>query len=296
MLKNLYAQIALNALFCYTPNKGNQLLGKLRDSGRQPADFFALSPSGKKELLPELDRDNKEKILRADEKNLLLAKEEFERLAADGIQLVTPEQYPDRLRRCPDAPLLLYMKSCSKAAKVLNVPMTAVVGTRDPSTYGLATTDIIIRTLNGKGAGCIVSGLAVGIDIRAHRSALNLGMPTVAVLPTGIDQIYPFMHRAYADTITRTPGCALVTSFPPGTEPLAVNMLLRNHIIAGLSERTIVVESKTRGGALVTARLARDYGRQVLAVPGRIEDVRSQGCNTLIQEGTAQILPDTESL
>jgi len=134
----------------------------------------------------------------------------------------------------------------------------------------------------------IVSGLAIGVDIVAHRTALSCGLPTIAVLPTGINEIYPQRHSDTARCIEKSPASALITDYPPGTVPHAVNFLRRNRIIAGLSQATVLVESKSKGGGTMTARLAYGYGREVYALPGRVDDVRSMGCNILIQEKIAE--------
>ena len=142
----------------------------------------------------------------------------------------------------------------------------------------------------------IVSGLALGTDICAHRTALDCGLPTIGVMATGPECIYPYRNESTAREMTRTPGCALVTDYPPGTAPLAVHFLRRNRIIAGLSQSTILVESKIRGGGMMTARLAFSYNRDVYALPGRADDIRSQGCNRLIKEKIAEPLTSITEL
>jgi DNA processing protein len=141
----------------------------------------------------------------------------------------------------------------------------------------------------------IVSGLALGTDICAHRTAIERGLPTIAVMPTGPDAVYPHRHLAFADQLSRTPGCALITDYPPGTPPLPVNFLRRNRIIAGLSHATVLIESKLKGGGMMTARLAFSYDRDVFALPGRVDDIRSQGCNRMILEKIAEPLVSVES-
>ena len=139
----------------------------------------------------------------------------------------------------------------------------------------------------------VVSGFALGTDITAHLAALEAGLPSVAVLPTGIDDVYPSRHRSFAATLAATEGCALVTDYPPGTEPKAINFIRRNRIIAGICSGTVLVESKLKGGGMITARLAASYDRDLMVLPGRADDPRSQGCNALLREKLAEPVTDT---
>ncbi len=160
----------------------------------------------------------------------------------------------------------------------------AVVGTRNCSSYGYDMCDKVVRALAGSSRSpLIVSGLALGIDGIAHRAALEAGGTTVGVMATGIESVYPSRHEELARRIVQTPGCALVTDYPPGTQPLAIHFLRRNRIIAGLSRATILAESRIRGGGMMTARLAASYDREVFAIPGNIDCAQSQGCNLLIR-------------
>lgn len=222
---------------------------------------------------------------------------EMAAIASSGIRMVFfgEQGYPKALEELPDAPVMLFVRSETDPEELFNsrhiCKYKAVVGTRDMSPYGKAATEKIVSEYRRTSPSTVfVSGLAIGIDTTAHKSALAEGFRTIAVLPTGLDTVYPNCNRKLAETIAGTPGCALVSPFAPGTAPEPVNFLLRNRVIAGLCLTTIVVESKAKGGALVTARAAFSYGRKVYAVPGRIEDYRSEGCNALIQEGTAELL------
>ena len=142
----------------------------------------------------------------------------------------------------------------------------------------------------------IVSGLALGTDICAHRTALECGLPTIGVMATGPESIYPYRNESTARQMISTPGCALITDYPPGTAPLAIHFLRRNRIIAGLSQATILIESKIKGGGMMTSRLAFSYSREVYALPGRADDIRSQGCNRLLREKVAEPLTSIEEL
>lgn len=218
---------------------------------------------------------------------------ELESLSGKGISFCgwSEESYPPLLKECEDAPAGLYVRCSGDPGKLwLRRRVIAVVGTRDISPYGREWCEKLVRRLSEvptKDRPVIVSGLALGTDICAHRTALACGLPTVAVMATGPDDIYPSRHRGAAAEICRSEGSALVTDYPPGTAPLAIHFLRRNRIIAGLSEATVLIESKIKGGGMMTARLADSYNREVFALPGRIDDLRSQGCNYLIRSKKA---------
>lgn len=205
----------------------------------------------------------------------------------------TQPGYPARLKECPDAPVGLFVRGCGSPDEIFGGTgaNVAVVGTRDITKYGEQWCADIVRSLAGLPVKPrIVSGLAYGTDILAHRTALECGLPTVAVMATGPDEVYPHLHRDFARRMAATPGCALVTDYPAHTAPLAVNFIRRNRIIAGLSDAVVLVESAVRGGGMITCRMAFSYDRAVYALPGRGDDCRSQGCNRLIGEGVAQII------
>lgn len=211
---------------------------------------------------------------------------------------ITHDHYPALLRECEDAPVGLYIRSTTPTEELFEKRQSiAVVGTRDLSLYGEEWCSKTVETLSHTPEKpTIVSGLALGTDICAHRTAVKCGLPTIAVMATGPENIYPWRHQGFAEKIVHTPGCALVTDYPPGTAPLAIHFLRRNRIIAGLSRATLLMESKIRGGGMMTCRLAFSYGREVYALPGRIDDLRSQGCNLLIREKIAEPLTSTSEL
>lgn len=224
---------------------------------------------------------------------------ELRRLDSLGYQFITmaDECFPKLLLECPDSPLGLYYKSSTPPEEVFNKrKQIAVVGTRDISLYGREWCHRIVEAISKSGSRpMIVSGFALGTDIIAHLTALDCGLPTVAVLPTGIDSSYPPQNRRFIDRLSSTPGCAFVTDYPPDTTPKAINFIRRNRIIAGMCGSTILVESKAKGGGMITARLAASYNRDVFILPGRIDDPRSQGCNQLLQEKLAEPITDIES-
>ena len=228
------------------------------------------------------------------------AAEELHRLERQGIRFcgITEQTYPQILKECEDPPVGLYVRS-STPLEELWTPRESIgiVGTRDITPYGqewcCRTVQSLART---KQKPTIISGLALGVDIEAHRTALAEGLPTIGVMATGPDAIYPIRHRNTAEQMVTTPGCALVTDYPPGTAPLAIHFLRRNRIIAGLSKSIILIESKVKGGGLTTCKLAYSYNRDIYALPGRIDDLRSQGCNALIREKIAEPITSTEAL
>lgn len=205
---------------------------------------------------------------------------------------LTDDTYPFRLKECPDAPVLFYFKGNAdlNARRIISI-----VGTRHATAYGREQTESLLKDLAQVIPDLlVVSGLAFGIDVCAHRNALHNRLPTVGVLAHGLDRIYPAVHRATAVEMLATGG--LLTDFPSGTEPERPNFLRRNRIIAGLADCTVVVESAEKGGSLVTADIAFSYGRDVYSFPGRVYDVHSKGCNNLIRQNKAGLITSASDL
>lgn len=202
------------------------------------------------------------------------------------------DAYPDLLRNTPDAPLLLYGKGNMSTQ---GGHFLSVVGTRIPSDRGRQLCHDLIRDLADRVPNLtIVSGLAYGIDVTAHKAAIEFGLPTIAIPAHGLDRIYPAANRQVAVDALANGG--ILTEYMSGTEPERSNFLARNRIIAGMSEATIVVESKSRGGSLNTAHVALDYGRDVFAFPGRPADQLSEGCNMLIRKNVAGLITSADDL
>ncbi len=202
--------------------------------------------------------------------------------------------YPRRLQVCDDAPAVLF--GMGEAAAACAQRTVAIVGTRHCTPYGADFTRRLVADLAEAVDGLtIVSGLAYGIDIEAHRAALRAGVPTVAVLAHGLNTIYPAEHRTDATRIVADGG-ALLTEYTSQDATHRGNFLARNRIVAALADVTVVVESDMRGGALSTARRARDYGRPVMALPGRVSDRYSAGCLDLLVRGVAKPLRDADDL
>ena len=215
--------------------------------------------------------------------NLDALEAQLDALGAHAITLQDPH-YPALLREIADAPPVLYVKGRLQAGDRWAV---AFVGTRRATVYGREMTRRLVEALASTGI-TVISGLALGIDAVAHRAALEAGGRTIAVLGCGIDRVYPPEHRKLAAAITQHG--ALVTEFPPGTPPEAKNFPVRNRLISGLSLGVVVVEAPKRSGALLTANVAADQGRDVFAVPGNATSASSTGANRLIQNGAKLVL------
>lgn len=222
------------------------------------------------------------------------AQQELEWIEEHNIRVWTlaDEDYPYRLRQCPDKPLLLYGKGNLHPSEG---HVVAIVGTRQPTQRGKELTEALVRELHERlESVTIVSGGAYGIDIAAHRAAIQCGIPTIIVPAHGLDRIYPFQHRPEAVASLEKGG--LLTEFPSGTEPLAPFFVQRNRIVAGLSDAVVVVESRERGGSLITAQMAVDYDRELFAFPGRPTDVSSSGCNKIIRQNKAGLITCADDL
>ncbi len=222
------------------------------------------------------------------------AEKEIEFMERYGIDahFYTDTTYPRRLQNCVDAPLLLFTKGKMNLNKQRVI---SIVGTRNATDYGKGLVDNLIKEFAvRKYEIVVVSGLAYGIDIQAHRSALKNNIPTVGVIAHGLDILYPSLHKETAKNMMETGG--LVTDFVSGTKIDPSNFIKRNRIIAGLADATIVVESAKKGGALVTADIASSYNRDVFAFPGRSGDTFSKGCNQLIRNNAATLIEGIEDL
>ena len=221
------------------------------------------------------------------------ARQELDFTQEKGIRIITihDEDYPHRLRECPDAPVVLYYKGC---ANLNSLHVLSMVGTRHCTEYGRDFCRTFLRDLSQLTTDVlVVSGLAYGIDINAHQQALANHIPTIGVLAHGLDQLYPSSHKHIANEMVHQGG--LLTEYMRGAIPDKFHFVQRNRIVAGLSDCTLVVESKDKGGSLITAELAQMYYRDVFACPGRLTDAMSKGCNQLIAENKAALLQTADS-
>ena len=243
-----------------------------------------------KKELPQIIPGISEKFLKSLEDSEIIrrAEEELSFAEKNHIQCLTfhDENYPSRLRECDDAPIMLYYRG---NANLNALKIAGVVGTRNATPYGQDICNNFIKELAEISPDTlIVSGLAYGIDIHAHRAALQNGFNTVGVLAHGLDRIYPAAHRKTAVSMLEQGG--LLTEFMSQTNPDRQNFVKRNRIVAGMCDAVIVVESAAKGGALITAELAESYHRDCFAFPGRVKDEYSAGCNELIRRNRAALI------
>jgi DNA processing protein len=203
---------------------------------------------------------------------------------------ITDEHYPQRLLHCYDSPTLLYYKGNANlnAAKIISI-----VGTRSNSDYGKNVCDKIIEDLAEQNI-IIISGLAFGIDTIAHKASLKNKLKTVGVMAHGLDKVYPAQNKTLAIEMLSQGG--ILTDFMSGTNPDRQNFPRRNRIVAGICDALIVIESSAKGGSLITAELANSYNKDVFAIPGRVSDSRSEGCNYLIKNNKALLITSADDL
>lgn len=218
--------------------------------------------------------------------------EELETIRKMKIEaiLYTSPLYPYRLKHCEDAPILLYYKG--------NVPLNqekviAIVGTRKPTEQGRQLVKLYLQELSTS-APLVLSGLAYGIDYQAHRIALDLGLQTIGVMANGLHTIYPGIHTDLARDMTQQGG--LLTEYSWGTKPDKQNFPKRNRLVAGMCDALLVIETDSKGGSMITAEIAASYNRDIFAIPGRIGDTQSRGCNELIRENKARLTMSPEDL
>jgi DNA processing protein len=250
-------------------------LGSAEQVFKESKKNLALIPGISKRMLEGLNKDV-----------LIKAEKELRFIEQHNIRplFFTDTDYPNRLKHCVDGPVILYFKGDAN----FNVPkVVSIVGTRTPSEHGKALCEKFVEEL-APAAPLIVSGLAYGIDVCAHRAALDRGLYTVGVLGHGLDRIYPATNRKTAARMLEQGGW--LTEYLPGTIPDRQNFPMRNRIVAGMADVTVVVESKASGGSLITAKLAMDYNRDVMAFPGRPDDELSRGCNNLIKNNIAMLI------
>ncbi|MDB4088588.1 DNA-processing protein DprA [Flavobacteriales bacterium] len=253
-------------------------------------DFTSVFSSNKSSLLkiPGIGTVLVEKILNqlSDKKIFDRVEEELSFIEKNDIQvfLYTYKNYPFNLKQCEDSPIVLYGKG---NLNFNNSKIVSVVGTRKVTQRGKDVCTKVLEDLKPHNL-LVISGMAYGVDIHAHKICVKNEIATVGVLAHGLDRLYPSTHKPTADKMMKTGG--LLTEFMSGTNPDRQNFPTRNRIIAGLADATIVIESAKRGGSLITAEIANSYNRDVFAIPGRITDQYSEGCNYLIKINKAHLL------
>ena len=263
-----------------TPKVGPQTVRLLLSTWGSPAGVFATTHSQKRSMVNE----SVALALELEPEGLDQAwAETLSWLQADAQRhfiTLGDAFYPPALLQTADPPLWLF--AYGKAQWLQHPALVAMVGSRNPTPQGLANAKAFAQSLAASGAG-VVSGLALGIDGAAHEGALLGGGPTIAVVGTGLDRVYPKAHHTLAHQITERG--IIVSEYLLGTPPLAANFPRRNRIISGLSSGTLVVEATLQSGSLITARMAAEQGREVFAIPGSIHSPQSKGCHTLIRQG-----------
>lgn len=282
---NLY-EVALN----FTPGIGNVMVKQIV-SYCGSAEAVFKTPKGKLLKIPGVGPKTVECL--QDKSCFNTAEEELKKAEKFGASLLfyTHKNYPERLKNIPTAPVLLYYKGNSNlnATKVISI-----VGTRKATPYGLGFIESLMQELKHFKDIIIVSGLAYGIDICAHREALKNNIPTIGVMANGLDKIYPAVHKNTALQMLENGGLISENKF--GTLPDAPKFPERNRIIAGMSDLVIVVEAAASGGALITAEIANSYDIEVFAVPGDVNNPFSEGCNQLIKKHKAHLLTSVEDI
>lgn len=287
MQELLKYQIGITLIKGIGPNLGKNLiayLGSVEAVFKEKRQNLAKIPGIGEVLSNEITSQD---VLRRAEK-------EIEFIQKNKIQTLffTDKSYPYRLKECADSPMMMYYRgSCNlNEGKYIGV-----VGTRKATDVGKEICKSIIEDLSTKiHNAVIVSGLAYGVDICAHKSSVDAGVSTIGVLGHGLDRIYPAMHRPTAVKMLEKGG--LLTEYMSETNPDRQNFVQRNRIIAGMCDALLVVESAARGGALITAELANDYNRDVFAVPGRVNDEWSAGCNLLIKKNKASLVESADDI
>ena len=278
------------ANFCITPRQQDAVLtffetpGNALTANEQEWDiFFRLAEQFD---FKETEKNRIREVLQRDHDM------EYENLEQTEIRLVTKEdeEYPEKLRNLFSAPRYFYYKGILPA----QTPAVAIIGARNCSPYGSEIARRIARELAEQGVG-VISGLAYGVDKAAHDGALAGGGPTFAVLGCGPDICYPKCHKGTYDRIC-SEGGGILSEYPPGTQPLSWFFPQRNRIIAGLSDGILVTEARKKSGTLITVSFGLEYGKNIYAIPGRIDDGVSEGCNYLIREGAKLTLSATDIL
>lgn len=272
---------------------GIDLAQKLLDVLPDEAAFFAASGDELQRLLQSRSKISDSGYRR---KLLDMAEEEIRFIRDNGINVTyfTDPDFPARLLNAPDAPILLYSKG---RCDLNRSKVVSIVGTRNATPYGTRLCETIVADLAAafKDDLIVVSGMAYGIDIAAHRAALHEGVATVGVLAHGLNTLYPAMHRSTANEMVKSGG-ALLTDYTSHDRICRANFLARNRIVAALADCTIVVESAEKGGAIVTAGIASSYNRDVFALPGRTTDQYSAGCNRLINRNVASLVTSGDDI
>lgn len=276
----------LGIALSFIPGMDARFVRHIQECCVTPADFFSLSQQELETILSLKNSSSVDKMIRDDA--MFRARKESEFMEKHGIVSLslTDDDYPLRLYDIDRAPVTLYKLG---GADLNADKMISIVGTRHSTAYGSRYVDSLVKDMASYFPKLtIVSGLALGIDSVAHTAALNAGLPTVAVVAHGLNTLYPSQNRDLARRIVASGG-AIISEYPFGVTPFKSRFLERNRIVATLTDAVIVAESAIRGGAMSTAAVASSYGRELFALPGRIGDEMSEGCNHLIRTQKAMM-------
>lgn len=272
-------KIAFANLHGIGPSRGAQLISKIGSI----EEFFSLKPKEiflrtgiAKSIIQNLNR--KQSLIEAEKQ------QRFNQIHCIKSHFFLDPDYPRRLKQCQDQPMILFSKG---NVNLNQEKIVSIVGTRNQTDYGLSILEELIKSFIGNNI-LVVSGLAYGVDISAHRLCVENKISTLAVLGHGLDRIYPAKHKNMALKMLEHGG--LLTEYGIGTNPDRENFPMRNRIVAGMADATIVIESKSKGGSMITAELANDYSRDVFAFPGDVNRPYSEGCNMLLQKDKAHLI------
>jgi DNA processing protein len=281
-----FFQIALT----FVPEVGPKTARALLSRYPSARDIFNAKP---KELV-SVEGMGEARAKRFKDKEIFkLAEKEVEFCTRNDIQplFMTSQKYPKRFIDCDDAPVLLYYKG---SADLNAAQVVAIIGTRKHTDYGQRATEDLVEGLQGLEDVIVISGLALGIDTIAHKSALKSNIPTVGVVGHGLDMIYPSSNKTLANDMLSNGG--LLSEFPSETPLDRGNFPVRNRVVAGMSDITVLVESDIKGGGMITAYVAHSYNREVAAFPGRVYDSKSGGPNHLIKKNVAAMITSADDL
>lgn len=285
MDQNRLALLALQ----FIPGIGDYLIRQLVNYSGSAEKVFQ-TPKGKLLRIPGVGEVTADAIKKG--KTFPTAEKELKKAEKENVQLIffNDKNYPSRLKQVNDAPSLIYTKG---KIDFENPKTVGIVGTRKATQYGRERVEELVRDLIPH-YPLIVSGLAYGIDIHAHKLAVKNNLPTIGVMGSGMDNIYPSSHKETAKQMMENGG--LVTEHRFGTKPDAHNFPARNRIVAALSDAVIIVEAAEKGGALITAEIANSYNKDVFAFPGNIGQSHSEGCNNLIKSNRAHLITGVKDL
>lgn len=286
-------EIVYKIALSFTKNVTRDVVAQMQECGITPEEFFTI-PTGDLSISLHLARGVKFETMDREEA-IFAARKEYELIKRHNIHpyFLLDTDYPVRLFQTPDAPVMLYQLG---ETDLDSQYMMNVVGTRKPTPYGINFTETLVKDMGAYFHDLVVvSGLAYGIDAAAHKAALDANVATVAVVAHGLNMIYPAQHRDLARKILSNGG-SIVTEYPFGATPYRQRFLERNRIIAALSDVTVVAESDLKGGAMSTANTAFSLSRDVAALPGRISDQLSSGCNNLIRKNKACLITSAADL